>query len=148
MTLILLFKRKLSNNADRKALPNKSVWCTAQSHDVLFQTTGQTVKKKSQTNTRNDKHCWVKLKILIWALTTLGKKENLMKETDCNSSRKQHVLKKGIEHKTKVNNKSKSVRYLIIYSYLLNLLQFSSLIGQHHPVCICYHNSYHWQESN
>ena len=45
MTLILLFKRKLSNNADRKALPNKSVWCTAQSHDVLVQTTGQTVKK-------------------------------------------------------------------------------------------------------
>ena len=45
MTLILLFKRKLSNNADRKALPNKSVWCTAQSHDVLVKTTGQTVKK-------------------------------------------------------------------------------------------------------
>lgn len=46
MTLILLFtcKRKLSNNADCKALPNKSVWCTAQSHDVLVQTTGQTVK--------------------------------------------------------------------------------------------------------
>ena len=90
MTLILLFKRKLSNNADRKALPNKSVWCTAQSHDVLVQTTGQTVKK-SQTNTRKDKHCWIKLKILIWDLTTLGKKENLMKEIDCNSSRKQHV---------------------------------------------------------
>ena len=110
MTLILLFKRKISNNADHKALPNKSVWCTAQSHDVLVQTTGQTVKK-SQTNTRKDKHCWIKLKILIWDLTTLGKKENLMKEIDCNSSRKQHVLKKGIEHKTKVNNTAKLYKF-------------------------------------
>lgn len=115
---------------------------------------------KPQTNTRKDKHCWIKLKILIWDLTTLGKKENLMKEIDCNSSRKQHVLKK--RHRAqdksqqyskviqilKKKNWGKSVRYLIIYSYLLNLLQFSSLIGRHHPVCICYHNSYHWQESN
>ena len=52
MTLILLFKRKLSHNADRKALPKKSVWCTAQSHDVLVQTTGQTVQKNHKHQKR------------------------------------------------------------------------------------------------
>ena len=115
---------------------------------------------KKITNTRKDKHCWVKLKILIWALTTLGKKGKLnernwlqqLQETTC--IKKRHRAQDKSQQYSKViqilkkKNWGKSVRYLIIYSYLLNLLQFSSLIGQHHPVCICYHNSYHWQESN